>query len=134
TVEDGIVTLVNQTYGLNFLDEDRLSIMGYMMKRLGETSDHNLTNPDLNERRLQRFWWQILIPAENTAEVMQRIKEEGIRYGREMDKILAEYSHIKLENNVQYVEIGFAAYVYQDLIEIEDGIPKDDLKVRSGIK
>lgn len=116
-VENGIVTLVSQTYGINFLDEEKLAIAGYMLRRHGETMNHNLLHRDLDARLVDRLWQQRAIPADRAAEAMAYMQDALVRYGREIDQGLARFADREPVKDRRYVTVGFGVYAFQDMAE-----------------
>lgn len=111
--QDRHVTLVNRTYGMAFLDEDKLRIAGHMIRRLSETTDHNLTESNLEKRRLQRFWRQTRVPVSKLEELKTRITEMAVANGRQIDKEMAAYASQNADE--ECVELGIATYLYESL-------------------
>lgn len=111
-VENGMVRLVNQTYGMNFLNEDLLMVGAYAAQRLVETVDYNLAQHDLSERRIQRLWWQVNVPEERSSEAMQYLKDALVKFGREVDARLAEFGDSKMQPGRKYSEIGFGVNAF----------------------
>lgn len=106
------VVLVNQTYGLGVLDEERLHWAGYMGKRYIETADFNLTHPE-SERMLQRVWRQLLMPADKVPAALQIVREEGIETGRRIDARLAKLADQERRKDVEYKEVGVVIFAYE---------------------
>lgn len=113
TVEDGRVTLVNQTYGLNFLDGDLLPIVSYASRRLGETIDHNIVHREEGGRRLQRVWLNSRIPADKLGVALQLIEKEAVEAGRRIDRLLSEMSDDG-SHAAETVEVGVGMYSYSN--------------------
>ncbi|MBW3567535.1 MAG: hypothetical protein KY410_06185 [Proteobacteria bacterium] len=111
--EDGVVTLLNQTYGMNFLDEDKLMISAYMLQHHGETADHNLVHDDIDERRLHRFWFNSGVPKRLETKARELIQEQAVEAGRKIDKLLAELA-AGADSSEPRVELGLAMYFFQD--------------------
>jgi hypothetical protein len=133
-VEEGVARLVNQTYGINFFDEDKLAIAAYMMRRLGETTDHNLTNPEIKDRRLQRFWFQTRVPTEQIEEAKRILHARCVEVGRDLDRFLSGYSHSDREPDREYADIGIAMYIYVDADPADEDREKHRLAERSDIE
>lgn len=117
SVVDGIVTLVNVTYGVNLVDEERLELTGYMLRRFIETSEHNLLHETPEDRRLHRVWRQSHVPVEHLKEVQEEVTELAIRAGREADAVMARYSHPEKQPEIQYAEIGLMSSLYIDVTD-----------------
>lgn len=130
-VENGLVTLVNQTYGLSYLNEDALALSAYMLQKHGETVDHNLTHPDIGDRKLHRIWWQSQVPLEKVPEVERLIREAGARYGREIDQLIASYAAAERREGVEYAEVGFTGFCYSSSSTTFDAW-NDELKKQTG--
>lgn len=114
TVENEIVTLVSQTYGINFLDEEKLAVAGYLLRRHGETTDHNLLHADFDARLVDRIWRQRAIPEARAAEALAWMQEALVRCGREIDAGLARFADRKPMKDTRYMEIGFGVYAFRD--------------------
>lgn len=125
--EGDLVTLVNQTYGVNFFDEDVLGIVAYSMNRLGDTIVHNIGQRDPEKKRVQRLWLASRIPMSALKEVTGRIEKEAVAAGRRIDSILTEYVHETRSENIDYVEVGVGTYVFVDegVLPIYDSRPED---------
>jgi len=119
--KDGVAVLINETYGLNLLHEDRMDLTGHMLKRMVETTGHNLTHENVAERRMQRMWRQTLIPREEADQARKIISEIAIRAGREADARLSELAHVNVKEGIDYVEIGLVAFIYEDAADRESG-------------
>ena len=107
------VVLVNPTYGIQFIDQEKLRIAGYMMRRLAETTDHNLIHADPKDRKLQRVWRQMHIPVDRAEEVIEKVTEIAVSAGRQLDREMAKFA-VQDRNGEACVEIGIAMYLYED--------------------
>lgn len=74
-VKNDIVILKSATYGLHLMDEERMELTAFMLKRLAESTEHNLIHNAVEDRRMQRVWRQVLIPEGQDAEVRRQISE-----------------------------------------------------------
>ena len=111
-LEGEIVILTSPTYGVHLLDEERLEVTGYMMRRFLETSEHNLYQAHREDRRLHRIWRQIYIPENKAIQLKQEIEAIAIKAGREADAWMAKHAHLRPEPNVRYVEICLLSSFY----------------------
>lgn len=114
-MQDGRAVLINTTYGLNLLNEDRMDLTGCMLRRLAETTGHNLVHEAIEERLMQRMWRQTLIRVERVEEAKRIISEIAIKAGREADARLSKLADTSREAGVQYVEVGLISFIYQEM-------------------
>lgn len=112
---EGLVVLVNVTYGLKLLDQDRMDLTGHMLRRLAETTAHNLVNESVEQRFMQRMWRQTLIRKERAEEAKRIISEIAVKAGREADARLSQLADTNREPGAEYVEIGLVSFVYRDV-------------------
>lgn len=112
--DDGNAKLVTQSYGAATTPEETLRIAGFVMQRLGETTDFNIANVTASERRLQRVWRQRLVPVERAGDAKQMITEYAVEAGRALDLSLAKIAHSQPKPGQEYREIGIGIYYFEE--------------------
>lgn len=112
-VKDGIVTIIDQTYGVNLHDVDKLRITAYMLQALLDTAEHNLLHSDPAQLRLKRVWRQMFVPEERIDEAMAFSREVGVEAGRKIDRYLSMLADPEPRAGVRYVEIGVGIYAFK---------------------
>src|SRR5690606_14658580 len=113
-VKNGMVRLVNPTYGLLSADGERLDIAGVMLRRLAETTDYNLRHADPAQRKMQRLWLQQQVPPHLVAEALRIASEIAVKAGREIDAELTKLSRAECREGEQPVEVGVGMFVYNE--------------------
>lgn len=131
-LNDGMVTLVNPTYGANAFDQDKLELAGFILCKIAETFDHNLMHRESSERRVQRVWRQVLVPASKMTEARRLVSEMAIVAGREIDAELSKLAHASPQEGQRYEEIGVIMSVHENETNV-DNLPEDGLTRRSTI-
>lgn len=111
---EGNAKLVSQSYGAATTPEETLRIAGFVMQRLGETTDFNIANVTASERRLQRVWRQRLVPVERAGDAKQMITEHAVEAGRSLDLSLAKIAHAQPKPGQEYREIGIGIYYFEE--------------------
>lgn len=112
--EQGHAMLVNRAYGPTSAPEENLRIAGFALQRLGETLDFNVSHVTGSERRLQRVWWERLVPVEKVGDARQLISEHAIETGRKLDEALARMGHTNAQPNQEYREVGVGIYYFEE--------------------
>ncbi|MCG8434148.1 MAG: DUF6502 family protein, partial [Gammaproteobacteria bacterium] len=107
------VELVNPGYVPVENVDDHLEVIALGISDLTANAEHNL-RPDVEERYLQRVWWQNYVPEEDVEGLRVRIREEGIAFGRKIDELMAGAAHKRPLKYKSYKRMGVGVYYFQD--------------------
>lgn len=110
----GRIELLDSVYGPKTNADDYLSTVSLVMKTLGSSADFNVANPNANNGRMMRVWYQNNVPEARLPEAQAMIQEAAIRFGREMDAKLATLTHRDRQPGEKYARAGLGAFYFQD--------------------
>lgn len=113
-MDENFVALTDAAYGPYAPDDDFLPAVGMVVSRLSNTADYNVAHAQGAERRLMRVWYQNNIPLEKLEEAQALIKENTVRFGRQMDTELAKLAHRDRQPGQEYGRAGLGAFYFED--------------------
>lgn len=87
--------------------------IGIITKNMISTAEYNLRIGQ-EDTRFLREWFQRYVPEDKAPEAHKLIREEAIKFGKNVDISLAKLAHSKKLANTQYVRLGMGIFYYAD--------------------